>query len=69
MQKMHVTHPNDSMLVEVPATDEEPLIDDLEEDITWFKVDSEDVQIFKEQNPGGIREEDKPDEVHMDGES
>jgi hypothetical protein len=58
MQKMHVTHPNDSMLTEVPKTDEEPLIDDLEKNIAWFEVDSDNVQIFREQNLGGIGEED-----------
>jgi len=68
MQKMHVTHLNDSMLVEVPKIDEEPLIDDLEENIAWFEVDGDDVQIFREQNLGGIGEEDAPDDADADGE-
>jgi len=67
MQKMHVTHPNDSMLTEVPKNDKEPLVDDLEENIAWFEVDGDDVRIFREQNLGGIGEEDVPDDAE-DGE-
>jgi hypothetical protein len=70
MQKMHVTHPNDSMLAEVPENDAEPLIDDLEENITWFEVDplnSGNVQMYNEQNLGGIGEEDSPDDPETDG--
>lgn len=70
MQKMHVTHPNDSMLTEVPEDTSDPLIDDLEENITWFKVDASNgnsVQIYNEQNLGGIGEEDSPDDPEDGG--
>ena len=60
MQRLQVSHPNNSMLEDIsesPAA--EP--DDLEENIEWFEVegnDDDDVRIYNEHNPGGIGTED-----------
>jgi hypothetical protein len=64
MQRLQVSHPNNSMLEDIsesPAA--EP--DDLEENIEWFKVegnDDDDIQIYNEHNPGGIGTEDVVEE-------
>ena len=61
MQRLQVSHPNNSMLEEIHKSPEEA--DDLEENIEWFEVEGdreEDVQMYNEHNPGGIGTDDIP---------
>src|SRR5882762_7901735 len=71
MQRIHVSHPADLMLSDVPEAEEHDsdatVVNELEENITWFKShgeDAENVQIYNEHNPGCIGE----DEPHGDDE-
>jgi hypothetical protein len=64
MQRMHVSHPNDSMLSETAISDNHDTVDDLEGNLEWFELEgetAEDVRMFNEANPGGIGEEDAPE--------
>jgi hypothetical protein len=64
MQRMRVSHPNDSMLSENPISDNHDATDDLEGNLEWFELEGEttkDVRMFNEANPGGIGEEDVPE--------
>jgi len=68
MQRMRVSHPNDSMLSDNGTSDNHDVTDDLEGNLEWFELEggtAEDVRMFNEANPGGIGEEDVPkaDEV------
>jgi hypothetical protein len=64
MQRLWVSHPNNSMLKDISKFPEEEG-DDLEENIEWFKVegDHEGVQMYSKHNPGGIGTVD--DEGHL----
>jgi hypothetical protein len=56
MQRLQVSHPNNSMLEEISESQEEE-VDELEENIEWFEVEgdhTEDVQMYNEHNTGGI---------------
>jgi len=71
LQRIHVSHPADLMLSDVPEAEEHDsdatVVNELEENITWFKShgeDAENVQIYNEHNPGCIGE----DEPHGDDE-
>jgi hypothetical protein len=62
MQRLRVSHPNNSMLEDTSEFPEEE-VDDLEEDIEWFEVEGdreEDVRMYNEHNPGGIGTDDIP---------
>jgi hypothetical protein len=64
MQRMRVSHPNDSMLSENPISNNHDATDDLEGNLKWFELEgetTEDVRMFNEANPGGIGEEDVPE--------
>ena len=64
MQRMRVTHPNDSMLSDSTISDNRDTTDDLEGNLEWFELEgetAEDVRMFNEANPGGIGEEDVPE--------
>ena len=64
MQRMRVSHPNDSMLSETVISDNHDAMDDLEGNPEWFELEgesAEDVRMFNEANPGGIGEEDQLD--------
>jgi hypothetical protein len=61
MQRMRVSHPNDSLLAEPAISDNHDATDDLEGNPEWFELEgesAEDVLMFNEANPGGIGEED-----------
>lgn len=71
MQRMRVSHPNDSMLAENGTSDNHDATDDLEGNPEWFELDgetAEDVRMFNEANPGGIGEEDAPEADETTGE-
>jgi hypothetical protein len=62
MQRLRVSHPNNSMLEDTSEFPEEE-VDDLEENIEWFEVEGdreEDVRMYNEHNPGGIGTDDIP---------
>jgi hypothetical protein len=60
MQRMRVSHPNDSMLSEDSISDNHDVTDDLEGNIEWFEGETaDDLRMFNEANPGGIGEEDE----------
>jgi hypothetical protein len=64
MQRMRVSHPNDSMLSDNGTSDNHDITDDLEGNLEWFELEGEttdDVRMFNEANPGGIGEEDVPE--------
>ena len=62
MQRLQVSHPNNSMLEDTSEFPEEE-VDDLEKNIEWFEVEGdheEDVWMYNERNPGGIGTDDIP---------
>jgi len=64
MQRMRVSHPNDSMLSEEAISDNHDATDDLEGNLEWFELEGgteEDVRMYNEANPGGIGEEGAPE--------
>ena len=70
MQRMHVSHPNDSMLSDNTTSDNNDATDDLEGNLEWFELEGEtpeDVCMFNEANPGGIGEEDVPEADQVAG--
>lgn len=72
MQRMHVSHPNDSMLSENAASDNHDAMDDLEGNIEWFELEGEtadDVRMYNELNPGGVGEDDDTGMDSTNGES
>ena len=71
MQRMRVSHPNDALLTENPSSDNHDATDDMEGNIEWFELEGENeehVRMFNEANPGGIGEEDVPEENGTTGE-
>jgi hypothetical protein len=64
MQRLRVSHPNNSMLEDISEFPEEE-VDDLEENIEWFEVHEEDVQMYNEHNPGGIGTDDIPSDSRL----
>ena len=67
MQRLRVSHPNNSMLEDISEFPEEE-VDDLEENIEWFEVEGdheEDVQMYNEHNPGGIGTDDIPSDGRL----
>jgi hypothetical protein len=64
MQRMRVSHPNDSMLSDNTTSDNRDATDDLEGNTEWFELEgktADDVRMFNEANPGGIGEDDAPE--------
>lgn len=52
------------MLEDISEFPEEE-VDDLEENIEWFEVHEEDVQMYNEHNPGGIGTDDIPSDSRL----
>jgi len=68
MQHNWVSHSMDSMLSNIPEQEESDsdtvLVDELDDDLTWFKLDGdqvENVQIYHEHNERCIGEDDGPE--------
>ena len=68
MQHNWVSHSMDSMLSNIPEQEESDsdtvLVDELDDDLTWFKLDGdqvENVQIYHEHNERYIGEDDGPE--------